>query len=73
VLGLENMSSSLEHEHRGEVYKLRHKFGEVSGKPLYQVVGEDCWMSSPDEAVDVHLRMRKAINSGYYNGKPNKP
>lgn len=63
------MSITIEHEHKGVVYQVRHKCGEVSGKPLYQVVGEGCWMSTPGEAVDVHIRIQKAINAGYLNGR----
>lgn len=61
---------SSEFEYKGVVYPIREKSGEVTGTPLYQVADQryvETWQSSPGEAVDVYLRVKKAVDSGYYS------
>jgi len=50
-----------------EGIQLEHKFGAVTGKPMWRVVNFNMpYAGSPEEAVKLYRNLHQAFTSGYF-------
>lgn len=65
----------LNFEHKTGVYELQETNGKITGIQLYKVANQsyyECWSTSPEEAIDIYLRVKKSVDKGYYSQNDNK-
>jgi hypothetical protein len=53
--------------------QLEHKFGAVTGKPMWRVVNFNMpYAGSPEEAVRLYRTLFTAFTTGYFRSNPNR-
>jgi hypothetical protein len=53
--------------------QLEHKFGPVTGKPMWRVVNFNMpYAGSPEEAVRLYRTLFTAFTTGYFRSNPNR-
>lgn len=62
----EKQYSKVEFDEEGRPI-IQESTGKVTGKPMFKVRGFDMpWCGTPEDAIDVYGRLKKAIETGYF-------